>query len=28
VLASVEVLPRTGYAKPTSDHPENWSCAK
>jgi hypothetical protein len=28
VLASVEVLPRTGYAKPTSDHPANWSCAK
>ncbi len=28
VLASIEVLPRTGYAKATVDHPEHWSCAK
>ena len=27
VLASVEVLPRTGYAKPTAGHPAAWSCA-
>ena len=26
VLASVEVLPRAGYAKPTIDHPAGWSC--
>ncbi len=28
VLASIEVLPRTGYAKPTAAHPANWSCAQ
>ncbi|MBA4070255.1 MAG: hypothetical protein C0497_00200 [Gemmatimonas sp.] len=28
VLASVEVLPRTGYATPSAAHPANWSCAK
>jgi len=28
VLATIEVLPRTGYAKPTSDHPASWSCTK
>lgn len=28
VLASMEVLPRTGYAKATAGHPANWSCAK
>ncbi len=28
VLASIEVLPRAGYAKPSSAHPVNWSCAK
>ena len=26
VLAAVEVLPRTGYAKPTADHPAEWVC--
>lgn len=28
VLASIEVLPRTGYAKPTAAHPAEWSCTK
>ena len=28
VLASMEVLPRTGYAKATAAHPEAWSCTK
>ncbi|HEY3286033.1 MAG TPA: hypothetical protein VGJ96_02820 [Gemmatimonadaceae bacterium] len=28
VLASIEVLPRTGYAKPTAAHPVGWSCAR
>jgi hypothetical protein len=28
VLASIEVLPRTGYAKPTAAHPAAWSCSK
>lgn len=28
VLASIEVLPRTGYAKPTAGHPATWSCSK
>ncbi len=28
VLASIEVLPRTGYAKPTAAHPVGWSCGK
>lgn len=28
VLASIEVLPRVGYAKATTEHPVNWSCAK
>ena len=27
VLASIEVLPRTGYAKPTAAHPAGWVCA-
>lgn len=26
VLASIEVLPRVGYATPTPDHPAVWSC--
>ena len=26
VLAGIEVLPRTGYAKPTEAHPAIWSC--
>ena len=26
VLAAAEVLPRTGYAKPTLAHPAIWSC--
>jgi hypothetical protein len=26
VLGSIEVLPRTGYAKPTPAHPAQWSC--
>ncbi|MBK6489301.1 MAG: hypothetical protein IPF98_21160 [Gemmatimonadetes bacterium] len=26
VLAGVEVLPRTGYAMPTPDHPTVWMC--
>jgi hypothetical protein len=26
VLASIDVLPRVGYAKPTIDHPARWSC--
>ncbi len=26
VLASIDVLPRVGYAKPTADHPARWSC--
>lgn len=28
VLASMEVLPRTGYAKETAAHPSEWSCAQ
>ena len=28
VLGSIEVLPRTGYAKPTAAHPAEWSCLK
>ncbi|MCC7002292.1 MAG: hypothetical protein IT357_09060 [Gemmatimonadaceae bacterium] len=28
VLASIEVLPRTGYAIPTADHPATWGCAE
>lgn len=27
VLAAVEVLPRTGYAKPTEEHPAIWMCS-
>lgn len=27
VLAAVEVLPRTGYAKPTPEHPAIWMCS-
>lgn len=26
VLASIDVLPRTGYAKPSADHPAQWTC--
>jgi hypothetical protein len=26
LLASIEVLPRTGYAIPTVDHPATWGC--
>lgn len=26
VLGAMEVLPRTGYAKPTAAHPANWAC--
>jgi hypothetical protein len=26
VLAAVDVLPRSGYAKPTADHPASWAC--
>lgn len=26
VLGSIEVLPRTGYAKPTGAHPAEWAC--
>ena len=26
VLGAIEVLPRTGYAKPTDAHPPNWTC--
>ena len=26
VLTSVDVLPRIGYAKPTSQHPATWAC--
>jgi hypothetical protein len=28
VLASIDVLPRTGYAIPTADHPATWGCAE
>lgn len=28
VLASMEVLPRSGYAKPSAAHPGAWSCEK
>lgn len=28
VLASIEVLPRMGYATPTAAHPAQWSCTK
>lgn len=27
VLASIEVLPRAGYAIPTAEHPATWGCA-
>jgi hypothetical protein len=26
VLAAVEVLPRTGYARPSADRPAAWAC--
>ncbi|MEA3246919.1 MAG: hypothetical protein U9Q74_12255 [Gemmatimonadota bacterium] len=26
ILASIEVLPRTGYAVPTAAHPSSWAC--
>ena len=26
VLGAIEVLPRTGYAKPSDTHPSNWTC--
>ena len=26
ILASIDVLPRIGYAKPTTEHPATWSC--
>lgn len=26
VLAAMDVLPRTGYAKPSADHPAAWAC--
>lgn len=26
VLGAIEILPRTGYAIPTADHPANWTC--
>lgn len=27
ILASMDVLPRVGYAKPTTEHPAGWSCS-
>src|SRR5450432_1789137 len=27
VLAGLEILPRTGYATPTSQHPATWMCS-
>jgi hypothetical protein len=27
VLAASDVLPRIGYAKPTANHPANWTCS-
>ena len=27
VLAGLEILPRTGYAAPTSQHPATWMCS-
>ena len=27
VLAAIEVLPRVGYATPTVNHPQNWTCS-
>lgn len=26
ILGAMEVLPRTGYAKPSAQHPEGWVC--
>lgn len=26
VLGAIEVLPRTGYAVPSANHPANWTC--
>jgi len=27
VLASLDVLPRIGYARPSADHPARWTCS-
>ena len=27
VLAAADVLPRVGYAKPSADHPAQWTCS-
>jgi hypothetical protein len=27
VLGAIELLPRTGYAKPDPDRPTGWTCA-
>jgi hypothetical protein len=27
ILASLDVLPRVGYAKPTTEHPATWACS-
>jgi hypothetical protein len=27
VLGAIEVLPRTGYAVPSENHPANWTCS-
>ncbi|MFI5243778.1 MAG: hypothetical protein ACHQQR_01015 [Gemmatimonadales bacterium] len=27
VLAAADVLPRVGYAKPSANHPANWTCS-
>ena len=27
VLAAADVLPRIGYAKPSANHPANWTCS-
>ena len=27
VLGAIEVLPRIGYATPTVNHPQNWTCS-
>jgi len=27
VLAGLEILPRTGYATPTTQHPATWMCS-
>lgn len=28
VLAAIDVLPRTGYAFPTAEHPATWACVE